>query len=73
MENGVLGLVIPEHESTDMTGCLKVAKVLMPEVVKVYVFHERIHADACDVVYQIVRYGPDAPEWEAFLPEKNAK
>ena len=66
MEPGTLGLVIRRLHSPDMTGCIRVAKALMPEVSAIYVFNERVHSDACETVYKLTRHGANPPEWEAF-------
>lgn len=70
MDADVLGVVIPHLHSPDMTGCIEVAKGLMPEVTKIYVFNDRVHADACETVYKLTRNGTGDPEWEAFDTRK---
>ncbi len=56
-----LRLDLPKYDSTDMTGCIEVAKFLMPEVTVIHVYAGGVS----DVLYKLTNKN-DPPEWEAF-------
>lgn len=56
-----LRLDLPEYDSTDMTGCIEVAKFLMPDVTAVHVYAGGVS----DVLYKLTT-ASDPPAWEAF-------
>jgi hypothetical protein len=58
-------LDLPPHDCTDMTGCIEVAKFLMPDVTKISVYA----GGKPDIIYEIGSGG----EWEAFNTRKLGK
>ena len=60
-----LALDLPPHNSCDMSGAIRIAQFLCPDVDKI----DTYHAGLPDTRY---RFNHDDDKWEAFVPARNS-